>query len=210
MLPECGLVITSRPTASAYLHAIAHCRVEILGFTKKDRLDYIQHVLQGNDDKIEEVKSYLQSHSAINALCYILLNMMILLSLFEETPSQTNISRLPNTQTEICENFIRVTYNYKIYEENITNIIFPASELFDLPEPHNKVFYELSKLAYDALLTHIFLNFIWLYNQILIITVSITTNAKLNGSPTTGVNGKIKFAYARYAATLTCTMLLLP
>ena len=126
MLPECGLVITSRPTASAHLHAIAHCRVEILGFTKKDRLDYIQHVLQGNDDKIEEVKSYLQSHSAINALCYILLNMMRLLSLFEETPSQTNIGRLPNTQTEMCENFIRVTYNYKIYEENITNIIFSS------------------------------------------------------------------------------------
>ena len=151
VLLECGLVITSRPTASIYLHNIADCRVEILGFTEADRLDYIQHALQGNDDKIERVKSYLESHSTINALCYIPLNMTILLSLFEETPSQTNIGRLPNTQTEMIEKFISTTITRFLKKVLQTDYI-PAPELSDLPQPHDKVFDELSKLAYDDLI----------------------------------------------------------
>ena len=151
VLPECSLIITSRPTASAHLHTMAHCRVEILGFTEADRLEYIQHALQGNDGKIQEITSYLQSHSTINAFCYIPLNMTILLSLFEETFSQTNLGRLPNTQTEMCEHFIRVIITRFIRKILRTEFV-SAPELSDLPEPHNKVFYELSKLAYDALI----------------------------------------------------------
>ena len=151
VLPECGLVITSRPTASARLHTKADCRVEILGFTKSDRLNYIEHALEGNDDKIEEVKLYLQSHSTINALCYIPLNMTILLSLFfEQAPSQIKMNSLPNTQTEMYEKFIKVTITR--FLKKISNIEFSSASNFSaLPEPHNKVFDELSKLAYDAL-----------------------------------------------------------
>ena len=151
VLPECGLVITSRPTASARLHTKADCRVEVLGFTESDRLNYIEHALEGNDDKIEEVKLYLQSHSTINALCYIPLNMTILLSLFfEQTPSQIKVNSLPNTQTEMYEKFIKVTITR--FLKKISNIEFSSASNFSaLPEPHNKVFDELSKLAYDAL-----------------------------------------------------------
>ena len=38
---KCCLVVTSRPTASSHLHSIVDCRVEIIGFTEEDRLDYI-------------------------------------------------------------------------------------------------------------------------------------------------------------------------
>ena len=153
VLPECGLIITSRPTASVYLHDKADCRVEILGFTEADRLEYIEHALQGNDNKIKEIKSYLESHSTINALCYIPLNMTILLSLFEETSSssQANTSRLPNTQTEMCEKFIS-TIIRRFMNKILQTEFVSAPELSDLPEPHNKVFHELSKLAYDALI----------------------------------------------------------
>ena len=152
VLPECGLIITSRPTASVHLHDKADYRVEILGFTEADRLEYIQHALQGNDGKIQEIKSYLQTHSTINALCYIPLNMTILLSLFEEASSnsQTNMSRLPNTQTEMCKKFIS-TIIRRFMNKILQTEFVSAPELSDLPEPHNKVFHELSKLAYDAL-----------------------------------------------------------
>ena len=147
VLSDCSLVITSRPTASVHLHTMAHCRVEILGFAEKDRLDYITHALQGDDFKVEKVKSYLQSHSTINALCYIPLNMTILLSLFEETPFQTNV---PHTQTEMYEKFIKVTIIR--FLKKISNIEFSSvAEFSDLPEPHSIVFCELSKLAYNAL-----------------------------------------------------------
>ena len=151
VLPECGLVITSRPTASAHLHNKAHCRVEILGFTESDRLNYIHHALQGNNDKIEEVKSFLQTHLTINALCYIPLNMTILLSLFfEQAPSQTKPSSLPETQTEMYEKFIKVTITRFLKKISFAEFS-SAADYSVLPEPHNKVFNELSKLAYDAL-----------------------------------------------------------
>ena len=151
VLPECGLVITSRPTASAHLHIKAHCRVEILGFTESNRLNYIHHALQGNNDKIEEVKSFLQTHLTINALCYIPLNMTILLSLFfEQTPYQTKSSSLPETQTEMYEKFIKVTITRFLKKISFAEFS-SAADYSVLPEPHNKVFNELSKLAYNAL-----------------------------------------------------------
>ena len=52
ILAKSCIVITSRPTASSDLHATVDCRVEIVGFTEADRLDYIQTALQGNTDKI--------------------------------------------------------------------------------------------------------------------------------------------------------------
>ena len=151
VLPDCGLVITSRPTASACLHTLAHCRVEILGFTETDRLNYIEHALEGNDDKIKEVKLYLQSHSTINALCYIPLNMTILLSLFYgQISTEVKVNSLPDTQTQMYEKFIKVTITR--FLKKVSNEDFcSASEFSDLPEAHNKVFNELSKLAYNAL-----------------------------------------------------------
>ena len=151
VLPECVLVITSRPTVSARLQTKADCRVEILGFTERDRLNYIEHALKENDDKIKEVKLYLQSHSTINALCYIPLNMTILLSLFyEQTPSQVKVNNLPDTQTEMYEKFIKITITRFLQKVSNEEFFF-TSGFSVLPKPHNKVFNELSKLAYDAL-----------------------------------------------------------
>ena len=147
VLPECDVVITSRPTASENLHAKAQCRVEVLGFTEKDRLDYIHHAFEGMDDKIKAVQSYLESHSMINALCYIPLNMTILLHLFQSTTSQ---ARLLDTQTRLYENFIKSTI--RRFLKITTMLKFPEGADFSaLHEPHNTVFQELSKLAYDGL-----------------------------------------------------------
>ena len=159
ILPDCDLVITSRPSASLYLRDVADCRVEVLGFTEEDRLDYIQHALKGIDDKIEALQFYLQSNSTINALCYVPLNMTILLCLFEEVEcishSALNLDNkedigLPNTQTEMYEKFILMT---------ITRFIKKSDKTFsgkcltfsDLPEPYYKAFDELLCLAYCAL-----------------------------------------------------------
>ena len=51
ILPHCSLVITSHPSASADLRRNVDCRVEILGFTKADRNEYIHKNLQGEEIK---------------------------------------------------------------------------------------------------------------------------------------------------------------
>ena len=160
VLPECDLVITSRPTASLHLRDIADCRVEVLGFTEEDRLDYIKYALEGSLEKIEFLQSYLRSNTTINALCYIPLNMTILLCLYEDmVSSQINTLNidsikkigLPTTQTEMYKNFILMTVTRCINKSNNT---FSSKylEITELPKPYNEVFNELLHLAYHALI----------------------------------------------------------
>ena len=124
VLPKCDLVITSRPSASLYLRDMVDCRVEVLGFTEEDRLDYIQHALGGSDDKIKALQHYLKSNCTINALCYVPLNMTILLCLFEEVDclsrdlDNKEDNGLPNTQTEMYEKFILMTITRFIKKSN--------------------------------------------------------------------------------------------
>ena len=141
---KCCLVITSRPTASSSLHGTVDCRVEIIGFTEEDRLDYIQTALKGKD-KVRALTLYLQSNPTINALCYIPLNMTILLCLAED-----GIDRLPKTQTDMYKKFIEMTiirYIQKV-ETQVSHVI---TNIVELPHSHDKVFEELTRLAYKAL-----------------------------------------------------------
>ena len=155
-LPECDLVITSRPTASLHLRDMADCRVEVLGFTEEDRLDYIQQALKGSHEKVDVLQSYLKSNSTINALCYIPLNMTILLCLYEDINSVKssilNVEKvqeigLPNTQTEMYEKFILMAITRSIKK---SNKIFSGNyhNISKLPIPYNEVFNELIQLAY--------------------------------------------------------------
>ena len=142
---KCCLVITSRPTASSNLHSVVDCRVEVVGFTEEDRLDYIQTALQGNDDKIKALTLYLQSNPTINALCYIPLNMTILLCLAEN-----GIDKLPKTQTDMYKKFIEMAI-LRFIQKVDTEVSKVITSIADLPHPHDKVFEELTRLAYKAL-----------------------------------------------------------
>ena len=145
ILTKSCVVITSRPTASSNLHKSVDRRVEIVGFTEEDRLDYIQIALGNSDEQVKALQHYLQSNPTINALCYIPLNMTILLCLAED-----GIDRLPKTQTEMYKKFTEMTIVrfFKRYEN--CNLIISIA---DLPHPHDKLFVELAKLAYEALKT---------------------------------------------------------
>ena len=154
ILTKCCLVVTSRPTASSILHETVDRRVEIVGFTEEDRLDYIQTALgsedqvngeQVNNECVIALQHYLQSNPTINALCYIPLNMTILLCLVED-----GIDKLPKTQTEMYKKFIEMTIVRFIKKYDKSNAII---DIADLPNPYDELFVELTKLAYKALKT---------------------------------------------------------
>ena len=145
VFPQCLLVITSRPTASSRLRNIVNCRVEIIGFTEEDRLEYIQSAMPDSPEKVEALQLYLQSNPTINALCYIPLNMTILLCL-----SVTGIKNLPKTQTELHKRFIEMTV-VRFLTQQDNNLIAVTLNLCELPHPHDKVFTELSHFAFKAL-----------------------------------------------------------
>ena len=70
-MPNCGLVISSRPHASVTLREQATVQVNILGFTKKEQKLYIQQTLKGQPEKIEELTKYLKQHWRVSSLCYV-------------------------------------------------------------------------------------------------------------------------------------------
>ena len=162
-LKLCGLVITSRPTASAVLHAICDCRVEILGFTKEDRMEYIKQSLEGNLYEIAQLEAYLEKNPFINSLCYIPLNMTILICLYKEfseniiKESSGNRNKefledknvmLPKNQTEMNEQFIWITISRFLRKQNED---LTVRSLRDLPKPYKQQFKILCKLAFRLL-----------------------------------------------------------
>jgi len=140
----CTLVITSRPTASAVLHGIAHRRVEVLGFTKEDRNRYLHHSLEGNIDEIMKVEEYFEANPFIDSLCYIPLNMTILICLLKSSLEPS--TGLPKTQTEINRQFIFVTiarYLKRNHSQTLT-----VKHLQGLPMPYKEQLRNLAKLAF--------------------------------------------------------------
>ena len=144
ILPCCGLVVSSRPHASVCFHEEATIRVDILGFPETEREHYIKQALSDQPHKIEELTQYLHKHPFVDSICFIPLNMVILIYLYKQGIS------LPKTTTELYRHFICSTICRHLsllnnpLEHNITN-------LTELPEPYNKIIKQLSKLSLDAL-----------------------------------------------------------
>ena len=148
ILKLCGLVITSRPTASMDLRKDCDCRIEILGFTEEDRIEYIKQCFRGEDDKCTQLKVYLEKHSFINSLCYIPLNMTILICLFKNFFKNESYI-LPKSQTEINEHFICITIERFLKRKR--DVVLTTTSLEMLPAPYKQQLRNLSELAFDLL-----------------------------------------------------------
>ena len=115
-----------------------------MGFTEKDRNEYISKNLQQNE--AEKLKKYLQNSPFISDLCYIPLNMTVLLNLFKELAGPDN---LPKTQTDINSQFIYNTISPFISQKKKETVIIKSPD--DLKIPYKQHFNALCKLAFDLL-----------------------------------------------------------
>ena len=165
-IPSSNVVITSRTSASAPLHDKVDLRVEVLGFTNEDRKEYIVDALKYDNNKIKKVMKYLNNNPAINAYCYIPLNMTILLSFFESS-DDVDVTELPNTQTGINEKFICTTISRYIRKFKGLKLNFSTFSEVQGPcdghkvgtpcvghekgVPYGRILKEISMLAFKAL-----------------------------------------------------------
>ena len=144
VLPQCGLVLSSRPHASKKFHGETTLIVEILGFTEENRRHCIEQAFQGKPQKIKELMQYLDDHYTINSLCFVPFNMIVLLFLYEQGRS------LPKNSTDMYNHFICLTICRYLSKSgyHLTNTI---TDLTNLPEPCNKIIEQLSILSLQAL-----------------------------------------------------------
>ena len=143
-ISNCGLVITSRPHISAHLHQWFERRVDILGFTKEDRRNYINSYLKGKPEDVDQLIKYLDSDLTINSLCFIPFNMTMLLWLYRKGVV------LPNSSTELYNYFICHTIHHHLAKHDIfidDNIL----DLCNFEQPYKKIIQQLSFVSYEAI-----------------------------------------------------------
>ena len=139
-----GVVLTSRPHVSAHLHQWFDRRIDILGFTKEDRQNYISSSLEQRKEGIAPLIKYLDSHLTISSLCFIPFNMTMLLWLYKQGVV------LPNSCTELYNCFICHTIRHHLAKHGIVpngNIL----DLNDFEEPYKNVIQQIAVLSYEAL-----------------------------------------------------------
>ena len=149
-LPNCSLIMTSRPHATIKLRQQATAWACILGFTENEREHYIKESINGQSQKIEELMKYLQSHPTISNLCFIPFNMVVLVYLYKQGMP------FPKNSAELFNYFICITiYRHLAKSGNhISSSITQFAELprlTDLPESCSRIIHQLSKLSLEAL-----------------------------------------------------------
>ena len=140
-LPDCCLVVTSRPYITAHLHQYCDCRVEIMGFTKDDRHEYFEKHLPS--EKLNTVTDFLEKHLIIDSLCYIPLNLVSFLSLVEYDIS------LPKTQTELTSYTVHLTVARNISKEG--NYVNTNKKAMFEDRQISKIITDIASFAYRML-----------------------------------------------------------
>ena len=152
ILTECKIIITSRHTASYKLlnqdKTDAYVRVEILGFTKESREQYIQQEL--NDfSKVRKIQSYLDSHPSIETMCCIPMMMTILVYVFKEKEREKK--DLPANLTNLYETLVACTI-CRFYQK--LKSVKSFMTIHDMPEECKTYLSNLSKFAFLTLEKH--------------------------------------------------------
>ena len=146
-LAKAKIVVTSRPSASACLHHVVDRRIEILGFEKSSKNQYITEALQDSPLKLEKLQRHLQQYPNIDAICYIPLIMSIIVFLSMCQPDE-----LPPTATKMYASFILHTICH--YLKRVGKI--PGDKIINKLEQFPPVVYiaiqQLEKVAFDGLI----------------------------------------------------------
>ena len=139
------IVVTSRPFASACLHQYVNRRIEVLGFEKSSKEQYMKDNLKENPELYTKLSIYFKEYPTIDALCYIPLNMAIIVYLCQ-------LGDLPPTATKMYGSFIMHTICRhlkragKIPEDKV------ITKLEQLSPEDCKVLEEMEKIAFEGLM----------------------------------------------------------
>ena len=144
VLPNCGLIVSSRPHVSAYLRDYAKYKVDILGFGKTEQRDYIKNAFTRDPKKGKELNAYLSHHATICSLCFVPYNMVVLVYLHNKG------IKLPKNFVDLYNYFICLTIRHHLAKNGhpLSNTI---TDITNLPDPYNKIIKQLSKFSLETL-----------------------------------------------------------
>ena len=106
-LEEAIIIITSRPHACEDIDAGR--TVEVVGFGKDEIREFVEHSFPNDTQSSEDFLRQLNDYPQLHSLCYIPLNLVILLDVFN-----CSEKRLPSTLTELYQLFIVMTMKRQV------------------------------------------------------------------------------------------------
>ena len=145
-LHQSYVLITTRPSASGNLFHIADRRVEILGFTHVNIVNYITKSLDGSCTNVRQLVNHLKENPILEGYCYIPLHAAILVHVF-----LTKKGILPITLHELFCDLVLCCIVREL-ETHDTMISADLSSLDDLPAHLKSQLNDLCILAYEGVI----------------------------------------------------------
>ena len=104
LLPECTIILTTRPSAKATLRRICQPQVdkhvEIIGFTEEERVRYITEVFSKEPELQANFLKYMFLVPHIKSMMYIPLNCAIIAQVYSESQGSRHLA-IPRTRTQL-------------------------------------------------------------------------------------------------------------
>ena len=104
LLPECTVILTTRPSAKATLESVCQPpvdkHVEIIGFTEEERVRYITEVFSKEPELQVNFLKYMFLVPHIKSMMYIPLNCAIIAQVYSESQSSHHLT-IPRTRTQL-------------------------------------------------------------------------------------------------------------
>ena len=152
LLPECTIILTTRPSAKATLESVCQPQVdkhvEIIGFTEEERVRYITEVFSTEPELQVNFLKYMFLVPHIKSMMYIPLNCAIIAQVYSESQSSHHLA-IPRTRTQLYKALAHslLVRHMKMEEGNHEYTSM-------LPEGLNKEdmerFRVLAKIAFDS------------------------------------------------------------
>ena len=105
LLPECTIILTTRPSAKHTLESVCQPRVdkhvEIIGFTEEERVRYITEVLSKEPELQVNFLKYMFLVPHIKSMMYIPLNCAIIAQVYYESQQSNHHLAIPRTRTQL-------------------------------------------------------------------------------------------------------------
>ena len=150
LLPECTIILTTRPSAKHTLKSICQPRVdkhvEIIGFTEEERVRYITEVFSKEPELQVNFLKYMFLVPHIKSMMYIPLNCAIIAQVYFESQSSRRVG-IPRTRTQLYKALTRslLVRHMEMKEQNYDySSMFPEG----LNEEDMKNFKTLAKFAF--------------------------------------------------------------
>ena len=152
LLPECTIILTTRPVAKATLESVCQPRVdkhvEIIGFTEEERVRYITEVFSKEPELQVNFLKYMFLVPHVKSMMYIPLNCAIIAQVYYESQSSRYVA-IPRTRTQLYK---ALTHSLLVRHMKMKNSDFEYESMLPegLDKEHKVMFKALAKFAFDS------------------------------------------------------------